>query len=160
MGDFFLTVVAYSDAIYNVVYTLKREDNEANVIQLEADQPYTTNLPSAGDYALFFFSGRKNREEGTDYKIQVTNLISKAPLKIYVEPYSRSNLPPSRSDDYMFENTSTNSLTLSSSNPDIDLNDSFYIRVERPKAEVNTQEVIQFRITVLRSGSELSLRNG
>lgn len=60
----------------------------------------------------------------------------------------------------MFENTEINSLTLSHSNPDIDLDDSFYIRVERPAAEINTMEVVEFKITVLRSGSEIILRNG
>ena len=160
VGDFFLTVKAYSDAIYNVVYTTKAQDSESNIIELEVNREYTSNLPSAGDYALFLFSGRKHREEGTDYKIQVTNLVSRSPLKIFVEPLSKSNLPPARPEDYMFENSEVNSLTLSSSDPEIDLNDSFYIRVERPSGEVNTEEVIKFRITVVSSGSELTLRNG
>lgn len=37
IGDFFLTVKTYADSIYNIVYTIKRDDSEADVIELEVN---------------------------------------------------------------------------------------------------------------------------
>lgn len=58
IGDYYVLVKAYADSVFNIVYTLKRgEDESAAPIFLSFDSPYSGVLKKPGDYALFKFIG-------------------------------------------------------------------------------------------------------
>lgn len=75
---------AYADSLFNIVYTLKRGDDNGAPIYLNMDQPYAGVLKQPGDFALFKFKGGMFRFGGEDVRVSVINLSTSQALKIYV----------------------------------------------------------------------------